>query len=61
VTQVRVIDYKKLSSRGGAGEDFPLENNDILIVPKSHLGAIEPYVRVAAAGLTSLYGISVLK
>jgi polysaccharide biosynthesis/export protein len=59
--QVRVLDFKKLSSAKGAREDVELSPNDILVVPKSRLGKIEPYVRVASLGLTALYGVTVLK
>jgi hypothetical protein len=33
----------------------------MLLVPKNRLGKVEPYVRVASMGLTSLYGVEVFK
>jgi hypothetical protein len=33
----------------------------MLIVPKNRLGKIEPYIRVASMGLTSLFGVQVFK
>ena len=59
--QVRVLDFKKLSSPKGVNEDVQLSPNDILVVPKNRLGKVEPYVRVASLGLTALYGVAILK
>ena len=59
--EVRVIDLKKLSTPDGIKEDFALRPDDMLLVPKTRLGKVEPYVRVASMGLTSLYGVEVFK
>jgi polysaccharide biosynthesis/export protein len=58
---VKVMNTKFLSSAKGVQEDVILQPNDMLIVPKNLLGKIEPYVRVASQGLTSLYGVQVFK
>jgi polysaccharide export outer membrane protein len=61
IAEVKVINTKLMSSAKGAREDFELHPDDMLIVPKSRLGKIEPYIRVAAMGLTSLYGVQAFK
>jgi polysaccharide biosynthesis/export protein len=61
VAEVKVINTKLMASVKGAREDFDLRPDDMLIVPKNRLGKIEPYIRVASMGLTSLFGIQVLK
>ena len=61
LAEVKVISTRSMSSAKGVHEDFALEPDDMLIVPKNVLGKIEPYVRVAAQGLTSLYGVQILK
>jgi protein involved in polysaccharide export with SLBB domain len=61
VAEVKVVDTKFLSSAKGVREDFALRPDDMLIVPKNRLGKIEPYIRVASMGLTSLYGVEVIK
>lgn len=61
IAEVKVINTKLMSSAKGAREDFELRPDDMLIVPKSRLGKVEPYVRVASMGLTSLYGIQAFK
>jgi polysaccharide export outer membrane protein len=61
IAEVKVINTKLMSSVRGAREDFELRPDDMLIVPKSRLGKVEPYIRVAAMGLTSLYGVQVFK
>lgn len=61
VAEVKVIDVKAMSTAKGAREDFALRPDDMLIVPKNRLGKIEPYIRVASMGLTSLYGIEIAK
>ncbi len=61
VAEVKVVNTKLMASAKGAGEDFDLRPDDMLIVPKNRLGKIEPYVRVASMGLTSLFGIQVFK
>jgi protein involved in polysaccharide export with SLBB domain len=58
---VKVMNTKFLSSAKGVQEDVTLQPNDMLIIPKNLLGKIEPYVRVASQGLTSLYGVQVFK
>jgi polysaccharide export outer membrane protein len=61
MAQTKLIDFKSITSAKGAREDFELQPNDILIVPKNRIGAIEPYVRLTSMGLAGLYGIAVLK
>lgn len=61
VAEVKVVDTRFLSSAKGAHEDIALRPDDMLIVPKNRLGKIEPYIRVASMGLTSLYGVEILK
>ena len=61
VASVKVIDTRFLSSAKGVTEDFSLRADDMLIVPKNRLGKVEPYIRVASMGLTSLYGVDLLK
>jgi polysaccharide export outer membrane protein len=61
IAEVEVLSMKDMSSAKGVREDFDLRPDDMLIVPKNHLGKLEPYVRVASLGLTSLYGVEVLK
>jgi polysaccharide export outer membrane protein len=61
LAETHIINFKSISSAKGVREDVELQPNDILIVPKTALGYIEPYIRLSAMGLTSLYGISVLK
>jgi polysaccharide export outer membrane protein len=61
IAEVKVINTKLLSSAKGVREDFDLRPDDMLIIPKSRLGKIEPYVRVTSMGLTSLYGVQALK
>jgi polysaccharide export outer membrane protein len=61
IAEVKVINTKVMSSAKGVREDFELRPDDMLIVPKNRLGKLEPYIRVASTGLTSLYGVQVLK
>ncbi len=61
LSEVKVINTKSMSSARGVSEDFALEPDDMLIIPKNVLGTVEPYVRVASQGLTSLYGVQILK
>jgi polysaccharide biosynthesis/export protein len=61
MAEVKVIDTRALSSAKGVREDFALKPDDMIIVPKNKLGKIEPYVRVTSMGLTSLWGVEVLK
>jgi polysaccharide biosynthesis/export protein len=61
IAEVKVINTKQMSSAKGAREDFDLQPDDMLIIPKNRLGKIEPYVRVASMGLTSLYGVEAIK
>jgi polysaccharide export outer membrane protein len=61
LAEVRVINLSKLSTADGVKEDFALRPDDMLLVPKNRLGKVEPYVRVASMGLTSLYGVEVFK
>lgn len=59
--EVRVVDIKKLGTFEGAREDFNLKPGDMILVPKDKIGKVEPYIRVAAMGLTSLYGVEVFR
>jgi polysaccharide biosynthesis/export protein len=59
--EVKVVNTKFLSSAKGVREDFPLRPDDMIVVPKNRLGKIEPYIRVASMGLTSLYGVEAVK
>jgi polysaccharide export outer membrane protein len=61
IAEVKVINTKLMSSAKGAREDFELHPDDMLIVPKSRLGKVEPYIRVVTMGLTSLYGVQAFK
>jgi polysaccharide biosynthesis/export protein len=61
MAEVKVIDTRALSSAKGVREDIALKPDDMIIVPKNKLGKIEPYVRVTSMGLTSLWGVEVLK
>ncbi len=59
--EVKVVNTRFLSSAKGVQEDVTLQPNDMLIIPKNLLGKVEPYVRIASQGLTSLYGVQVFK
>jgi polysaccharide export outer membrane protein len=61
VAEVKVVNTKLMASAKGAQEDIALRPDDMLIVPKNRLGKIEPYVRVASMGLTSMFGFEVFK
>lgn len=53
--QVRVLDLKKLMSQKGVAEDVAMQPGDMLVVPRNAMSRIDPYVRLASAGL---FGIS---
>ncbi len=61
IAEVKVLSTKEMSSAKGVREDFALKPDDMLIVPKNRLGKLEPYIRVASMGLTSLYGVEALR
>jgi polysaccharide export outer membrane protein len=61
MAEVKVIDTKAMSTADGVREDFALKPDDMIIVPKTKLGKVEPYVRVGSMGLQSLWGVEVLK
>ena len=61
MAEVKVVNLKLLSSAKGVREDFSLQPDDMLLVPKNKLGKLEPYIRVASMGLTSLYGVALVK
>jgi polysaccharide export outer membrane protein len=61
MAEVKVINTKFMASAKGAQEDFALRPDDMLIIPKNRLGKVEPYVRVASMGLTSLFGFQIFK
>ena len=61
MAEVKVIDTKAMSTADGVREDFALKPDDMIFVPKTKLGKVEPYVRVGSMGLQSLWGVEVLK
>lgn len=58
VAEVRLLDYKALTSPSGVRENIEIRPDDLLIVPKNRLSKVEPYIRVAAMGLSGLYGVA---
>ena len=48
--QTRLIDLKKVMTKRQLDEDVEVRPGDILIVPKTRLAKVEPYVRLANAG-----------
>ncbi len=48
--QTKLIDLKKVLNKGEVAEDSEIQAGDLLIVPKTRLAKIEPYVRLANAG-----------
>ncbi|HEY3738974.1 MAG TPA: polysaccharide biosynthesis/export family protein [Bryobacteraceae bacterium] len=54
MAEVKVFDVRKLMSRSGIGEDIPVRPGDMLVVPRNGISKVEPYVRLADAGLYGL-------
>jgi polysaccharide export outer membrane protein len=48
--QTRLIDLKKVTAKRQLDEDVEVRPGDILIVPKTRLAKVEPFVRLANAG-----------
>ena len=48
--QTRLIDLKKVMAKRQLDEDVEVRPGDILIVPKTRLAKVEPFVRLANAG-----------
>ncbi len=48
--QTKLIDLKKVLNKHQLSEDPEIQAGDLLIVPKTRLAQIEPYVRLANAG-----------
>jgi polysaccharide export outer membrane protein len=58
VAEVRLLNFKTLSSAAGIREDIEIKPDDILIVPKNRLSRVEPYVRIASMAMGGLYGVA---
>ena len=48
--ETRIINLKKVIDRRQLGEDVELRPGDMLVVPKTRISKIEPYIRLANAG-----------
>jgi polysaccharide export outer membrane protein len=51
----RLINLKKIMNKGDISEDAAIQPGDIIIVPKTRLAKIEPYVKLANPGSYGLY------
>jgi polysaccharide biosynthesis/export protein len=51
----RLINIKKIMKKGDISEDASVEPGDIIIVPKTKLARVEPYVKLANPGSYGLY------
>ncbi len=51
----RLINLKKIMKKGDISEDAAIQPGDILIVPKTRLAKVEPYVKLANPGSYGLY------
>lgn len=49
--ETRLIDLKKITQKGNAREDIELRDGDMLVVPKTRISKIEPYIKLVNAGL----------
>jgi polysaccharide export outer membrane protein len=49
--ETKLIDLKKVTDRRDLKEDVELQPGDLLVVPKTRLAKIEPYVRLANFGM----------
>lgn len=54
MAEVKVFDVRKLMSKSGIGEDIAVLPGDLLVVPRNGISKVEPYVRLADAGLYGL-------
>jgi polysaccharide biosynthesis/export protein len=51
----RLINIKKIMKKGDISEDAAIQAGDIIIVPKTRLAKVEPYVKLANPGSYGLY------
>jgi protein involved in polysaccharide export with SLBB domain len=51
----RLINLKKIMFKGDISEDASVQPGDIIIVPKTKLAKVEPYVKLANPGSYGLY------
>jgi polysaccharide export outer membrane protein len=51
----RLINLKKVMKKGDISEDAAIQPGDIIIVPKTKLAKVEPYVKLANPGSYGLY------
>jgi polysaccharide export outer membrane protein len=49
--ETRIIDLKRVIDKRDLSEDVELHSGDMLVVPKTRLSKVEPYVRLVNAGL----------
>lgn len=49
--ETKVIDLKKVTDKRELNEDVELRAGDMLIVPKTRLSKVEPYIRLVNAGI----------
>ncbi len=50
MAETRLIDLKKVTKERRPTEDLELKDGDMLIVPKTRLATVEPYIRLVNAG-----------
>ena len=56
--EVKLLNLNRLMSAGGIREDLELRSGDMLIVPKTLISKVDPYIRLTTSSLTSiLFGI----
>lgn len=56
--EVKLLNLNRLMSKAGVREDFEIRTGDMLIVPKTLISKIDPYIRLTTSSLTSiLFGI----
>ncbi len=56
--EVKLLNLNRLMSESGVREDFEIRAGDMLIVPRTFISKIEPYIRVTSSTVTSiLFGI----
>ena len=56
--EVKLLNLKRLMSAAGVREDFEIRSGDMLIVPKTLISKVDPYIRLTTSSLTSiLFGI----
>ena len=54
MSEMRVLDLRKMMSRSNIREDVEVRPGDMIIVPRNALTRIEPYVRMGELALTSI-------